>query len=135
MPAFDGDPISVGDRLFEMNEGSVTVIQLYSDRILVSVPGKGSRSYSYGGVLAGSSRKSLFWHDPFVLIPRKDAKAWSVQRSTLRAMMHSMSQFITGAHYAYPENEEVADMHQVLEQRAPHLDLKLIKSASVPTEK
>lgn len=132
MPAFDGDTIRIGDRLFEWNDGAVTVLQLYSDRILVSVPGKGSRSYSYGGVLAGSTRKTLYWHDPEVLIPRKDPKAWSLQRSTLRQMMELQSQFITGAHYVHPDDE--LQIHDVLKDTAPHVDVTVLNGAAVPTE-
>lgn len=133
MPAFDGDSISVGDRLFDTGEDSaVTVMQLYSNRIMVAIPGKGSRSYTYGGVMSGNTRKTLFWHDPQILIPRKDPQAWSLQKSTLRSMMESLSIFITGAHFHDAEAAE--DAHAVLEGTSPHVDQSVLDSAAIPAE-
>lgn len=133
MPAFDSDPINIGDRMFDTGEDSaVTVMQLYSNRIMVAIPGKGSRSYTYGGVMSGNTRKTLFWHDPQLLTPRKDPQAWSLQRSTLQAMMEALSIFVTGAHYH--SRDEVEDLHATLEDTAPHVNAAVLDSAAIPTE-
>lgn len=83
MPVFDGSPVQVGDRLVDLNEGVVVVLQLFSDSLQMKTASKGTRTYSYEGVLSGRTHKTLFWHHPVVSNPPKDPAVWRAQRELL----------------------------------------------------
>lgn len=95
---FDSDPIAVGDKLFDIaDERWVTVRQLYSDRFMVSVAGSNaSRTYSYKGVAARRSGRTLYWQDPRLIIPRKSPAYWQAQKKLVTSVIGSMSEHLPG---------------------------------------
>lgn len=86
MPVFDGEPVKVGDRLHDFNDGQLTVVQVHSDRMQLNKPGIGTRMYHYNGVRIGKSVKTLFWHPPVITSPPKDGEKWNAQREMIRAV-------------------------------------------------
>ena len=122
---FDGDPISVGDRLFDTRrDTAVHILKLYSDRVLAKIPGQGSVTYSYGGVERGRTSKSLYWHDPRVIIPRKAAAEWAIQRDTLRGLCQQMSHFMEMAHFEEPDE---IDPDEVRSLEESFVDVELLR--------
>lgn len=95
---FDFDPIEVGDKLFDIaDERWVTVRQLYSDRFMVSIAGSNaSRTYTYKGVAARRSGRTLFWQDPRLIIPRKSPAYWQAQKKLIKNVIGSMSEHLPG---------------------------------------
>jgi len=118
MANFDGDPIYVGDKLFDLVDGIVSVVQIYPDRILLQVGGRSTRTkpYSFGGVAARRSVRTLYWHDPRVVVPRKEAHAWTAQRALIKDYTSRFGDIVTGADYN--EDQDELHEHRVARDRA-----------------
>lgn len=97
MNTFDNEPIEIGDKLFDIYDNAwVTVHQIFTDRFLVQMPGgrrSQSRTYDYRGIAARRSGRTLYWHDPRVIVPRKHAQHWSEQKRMLKDVMSSLGKF------------------------------------------
>lgn len=107
MATFDGDPLYVGDKLFDIVDGIVTVVQIYDDRILLQVGGRATRTkpYSYNGIAARRSSRTLYWHDPRVVVPRKDAHVWTAQKSLLQDYTKRFGDIVSSAKYVEDHDE------------------------------
>jgi hypothetical protein len=130
---FDGDQIEAGDRVYDLRREKVcNVLKTYTDRMLVGIPGEGSVTFNYAGVERTRTGKTLFWHDPRFLVPRKSAEEWSIQRSTLRAMMHYMGEFMRMAHVIDDEPEQELDA--LPDSSNPFLDSETLRSMARPAD-
>lgn len=107
MATFDGDPIYVGDKLFDIVDGIVTVVQIYDDRILLQVGGRTTRTkpYSFNGIAARRSSRTLYWHDPRVVVPRKDAHVWTSQKALLSDYTKRFGDIVASAKYSEDHDE------------------------------
>lgn len=110
MPNFDGDPIELGDKLFDIYDNKhVTVVQVYKDRFMVRVPGRrrgaSTYTYTYDGRRARRDGRTLFWHDPRVVIPRKNAVHWRAQREMVTDLIRDLGKFI-------PETDVDSNLNQ-----------------------
>jgi hypothetical protein len=98
---FDGDPIHAGDRLWDWNEGIVEVKDVFNDGILVTknVKNRSSQVIQYGfdGVPARGRIKTLFWQQPVIVTPRKNALLWTAQCKIIRTLINEFGQFVTSA--------------------------------------
>lgn len=110
MPTFDGDTLEIGDKLFDIYDNKhVTVVQVYKDRFMVRVPGRSrgaaTHTYTYDGRRARRDGRTLFWHDPRVVIPRKNAVHWRSQREMVANLVNDLAKFI-------PDTEVEASVNQ-----------------------
>lgn len=83
----DGDEIVPGDKLYDLLHGFVSVKQVYADSILVKRRTAAGReqlvNYNPAGVASNAARRTLYWADPIVVTPRKDARIWQAQKNML----------------------------------------------------
>jgi hypothetical protein len=102
---FQGAELSVGDKLHDIVDGPVTVVELMPDGFRATKGGNPntSRVFDYNGKLCGRrQRPTLFWHDPIALIPRKNAHAWLAQLQALKNMSELMGQYAESAEFSGP---------------------------------
>lgn len=116
MKNFHGAPIQVGDVLHDVLDGPMTVTDVVSRGIRAIKGGNvnTTRFYDYNGVLAGRrSRPTLFWHDPIVVTPRKDAYQWLAQLSALRSMCQLLGDFAQSSDYQYRPEHSVEKLREL----------------------
>ena len=75
----DGFDVEPGDPVYDLFFGDGMVKSLTADdRAVVQF---GQRVFTYDSRGVGQhGRRSLYWHNPIVLVPMKDDKGWSFQR-------------------------------------------------------
>ena len=96
MQQLDGFDVELGDRLYDIYlEKWLTVTQLYSNRFMTSygaARGPVTGTYNYQGVAARHHARTLYWHDPRLVIPAKGQENWDAQRQTLRSILSQVVQ-------------------------------------------
>ena len=86
MPLFDNDEVFVGETLFDLNRGYGRVIQVtdtsmeldFTDRKVI---------YGLNGVQKGKNLRSLFWTQPYIIAPSKNAEHWVQTRMKFDAIL------------------------------------------------
>ncbi|CAE6958786.1 hypothetical protein [Paraburkholderia domus] len=75
----DGYEVLAGDPVYDLYFGDGRVHSLTADdQIVVSY---GSRMFVYDERGIGQhGRRSLYWHNPILVVPMKDERMWSLQR-------------------------------------------------------
>lgn len=90
----DGYDVNQHDRLFDIDvRGVVTAQVINPDAIICQVNIQGrkvTRTYNAAGVLAGHDHRVLYWQNPLVLAPAKDAVNWRAQCDVIKATIRSM---------------------------------------------
>ena len=92
---FMGDPIQKGDVMYDIIDGPITVVSVHHNHIRAQKGANpnSARTYGYDGILTGRRpRRTLFWHDPIALEPRKSEKAWQAQLAAVRKMSDLLAQ-------------------------------------------
>lgn len=97
----DKDVINKGDRLYDLMDGVVEVVDVRGDTIVCAKQTSSGRpaltQYSAQGVKARARVRTLYWHDPIVAHPRKDARVWTSQARLIKNMIGSFTDFVTSA--------------------------------------
>ncbi len=74
----DGDEVAVGDRLYDICLGAGEVTQmLTAGRFSVRFLGDGrEQAFTGDGMSPRSHIRTLYWHDPVIVVPRKSDARW-----------------------------------------------------------
>lgn len=100
---FDKDVIYRGDRLYDLIDGVVEVVDVREDVIICARAGRSTSStpvlnqYAYTGVKARARVRTLYWHRPIIALPRKDAALWAAQSKLANEMLTRFGDFVTSA--------------------------------------
>ncbi len=70
---FHGETINVGDRVFHIRYGYLDVVEVHEAHFVAQGAGK-RHHVSADGTTMGA--QLLFWHNPWLAIPPKDAVLW-----------------------------------------------------------
>lgn len=83
----DGQPVNLGDRVFDVAFGSGYVTYLAPDGgVTVVFDTNRSVGYSAGGVTRRFTHRTLFWYNPVVVPPPKGAPNWNALSAAIRAL-------------------------------------------------
>lgn len=74
MNRLDGEFISIGDPVFDIINGSGTVIESNNSGITVRFGNNRKMTFTTSGEYNKTRR--IFWHNPIILAPEKDGEAW-----------------------------------------------------------
>jgi hypothetical protein len=85
----DGAIIEVGDPVYDLYFGDGRVHSLTADDQAVVTFGSRMFTYDERGV-GQHRRRSLFWHDPILLIPQKDEREWSLHKRLNRVIADAL---------------------------------------------
>jgi len=83
MIQMDGFDVMLNDRVFDMARGYGTVVEVRNDSFVVRF-GNRLAAFSPAGVAARRSERTLYWHDPRVVVPAKNANDWDRQRQAIK---------------------------------------------------
>ncbi len=78
----DGFDVKVGDSVYDIVFGFGEVVALHidsQDRFSVKFGSRRIQTYNEDGY-GQFRRRTLYWHDPIVVIPAKQEGAWSIQQ-------------------------------------------------------
>lgn len=70
---FFGEQINVGDRVFHIRYGYITVSEVHDAHFIASGGGK-RHHVSSDGVTMGA--QLIFWHNPWIAVPPKSLATW-----------------------------------------------------------
>lgn len=91
----DGSSIVEGDVVYDILYGPGTVVQILpADRCLVrfaAAGGQKSISYSSGGVSPRFPARTLYWHNPVIVIPSKREARWGSLRAAMTALRDALA--------------------------------------------
>ncbi len=83
----DGDDIVPGDAVFDIVYGPGVVHRIDTVQGVFYVRyGQYAAGYLPSGVNDRSRRRTLYWHDPVVFLPAKDARVWALMLRSFRAL-------------------------------------------------
>lgn len=83
----DGDDIVPGDAVFDIVYGPGIVHRVDAVQGVFYVRyGQYAAGYLPSGVNDRSRRRTLYWHDPVVFLPAKDARVWALMLRSFRAL-------------------------------------------------
>ncbi|MDR6384944.1 hypothetical protein [Paraburkholderia caribensis] len=75
----DGYDVTAGDAVYDLYFGDGRVHSVTADGHMVVT--YGNRMFTYDGRGIGQhGRRSLYWHNPVLVIPAKDEREWSLQK-------------------------------------------------------
>jgi hypothetical protein len=85
----DGDAIAVGDGVYDMLYGAGVVMEvLPQDRFRVKFQSKPyGLVFASNGVGVRYSHRTLFWHDPIIVVPTKNAGLWGLIRPVVTSFV------------------------------------------------
>jgi len=87
----DGDPVNLGDTVHDVVYGVGEVVELKVEgRFRVRFAGNKFYVYDGNGVRADARQRTLYWHDPVLVIPNKDDISWTLARGLCRAMIDKL---------------------------------------------
>lgn len=72
---FDNSPIMEGDKVFVVGAGPGFVIDTNDDHFRIKVKGR-VKKVTYEGVMSGDSLQAVFWRNPIIAKPAKEAVLW-----------------------------------------------------------
>ncbi|MBN3777431.1 hypothetical protein G3O06_07685 [Burkholderia sp. Ac-20345] len=81
----DGYDVEPGDYVYDLFFGDGMVKNLTADGRAVVAFGPRTFTYNEAGV-GQHGRRSLYWHNPILLVPMKDEAAWDMQRNLNQAI-------------------------------------------------
>lgn len=85
----DDCDIEAGDAVYDLFFGDGRVKNITADGHAVVV--FGTRMFTYDGRGVGAhGHKSLYWHNPILLVPMKDEREWSLQRRLNTAIANEL---------------------------------------------
>ena len=75
----DGFDVEAGDAVYDLLHGDGRVKSVTVDDHAVVVFGQRFLTFDDRGI-GPHGRRSLYWHNPILVVPMKDEAAWSLQR-------------------------------------------------------
>jgi hypothetical protein len=84
MLTMDDYDVIINDSVFDMERGYGVVVEVRADGFVVKFSSR-LVFFAPNGVAARRKSRTLYWHDPRVVIPAKDADKWDNQRRAMRA--------------------------------------------------
>ena len=78
-----GHVIAAGDAVYDMVDGLLRVVDVYPTAFAVRLKNGTFRTYDSTGLAKNRGRPTLFWHNPIVMSPHKDANMWALQRTNI----------------------------------------------------
>ena len=75
MNRLDNEFVSIGDKLFDIINGSGTVIDSTNTGITVRFENNRKMIFTTDGKYNGTRR--IFWHNPVIIAPDKDPEKWA----------------------------------------------------------
>ena len=74
-----GDEVQLRDEVFLLHRGKARVEARTPDDggFILRVPGAGTMHFNRSGCQGASSRREVYWHNPFVAEPPKDPVLWA----------------------------------------------------------
>lgn len=79
--SLDGEPVIVGDTVYDMVWGPGSVTQLHmSGNFVVRFGGTRTATFTSLGVNSRYPGRTLFWHDPIIVWPMKRESRWLLVR-------------------------------------------------------
>lgn len=75
----DGFEVKAGDAVYDLFQGDGRVASVTADSHAVVVFGARSLTFDERGI-GQHGRRSLYWHNPVLVVPMKDEAMWSLQR-------------------------------------------------------
>lgn len=103
----DGYNVNVGDTVFILGVGRGTVSSISDDGSFSVKVGRGIQHFADGGMVGNVRR--VYWHDPVLFNPPKDANLWNTTRNAAAYMRDLIaSLYMSNANVQVPEvtNEE-----------------------------
>lgn len=89
---FNNFPVLVGDKVFDINRGYGTVIQV--TETLFEVEFKNVRIFfDSDGIQKSKPLQTLFWDKPFVIPPKKNAEDTRLRNSRFEAVLKLVDSF------------------------------------------
>jgi hypothetical protein len=90
----DNDPVRVGDVVHDITYGTGRVTELFNEnatfRVLFSAHNNRQIVYSRYGTSRVSFGRTLYWHDPIMVIPRKSEINWMKVRAVCVTVYNAM---------------------------------------------
>lgn len=74
MLQLDGTELKLGDQVYDLTNGYGNVSDVTTSNFTVLFVNKRRITFDAGGLLRGVRR--VFWHDPLILAPPKNAAEW-----------------------------------------------------------
>jgi hypothetical protein len=91
MSTLDNSPITVGAKVFDLVHAWGEVTRVGTNTFTVAF-GQHQVAFSFSGIAQGAGRRTLYWHDPIVIAPPKDATTWGKQRHVLATVATHFSE-------------------------------------------
>lgn len=86
----DNDPVQIGDKMYDVQFGAGEVVELkVADRFRVRFA-KGTYTYEGTGIRVDASVRTLYWHNPIVVLPAKDDIRWDEARRLCSALIKEL---------------------------------------------
>lgn len=90
----DGDDVNLGDQVFDIVYGTGEVVELKVEgRFRVRFAGNKFFVFDGNGVRADAKNRTLYWHDPVLVVPMKDDINWVQARGLCRAMIDKLREY------------------------------------------
>jgi hypothetical protein len=91
----DGDPVLLNDMVHDTALGNGRVVELLLDNrfVVQFYPSQRRVTYRTDGVAANRQHRSLYWHDPVLLIPTKSEPRWLLIRRMCMGIVTEMRGF------------------------------------------
>jgi hypothetical protein len=81
-----------GDAVFVLGQGSGKVTkELPGGGFAAAVAGRGEQFYTDAGCVGASRDRRVYWHDPIILDPPKDAALWESWKRVALALYDEMA--------------------------------------------
>ena len=86
----DGDELNVNDNVYDVVYGDGTVKEAYASYVVVKFVDR-EVTYNGNGNCTVFDKKTLFWHNPVLITPRKSYLGMDVAASAAEAVINQMS--------------------------------------------
>lgn len=91
----DGSYVELGDKVFDISSsrGNGKVVAKYENSFEVLFDTGRKVVYNYQGTQRNGKFKTLFWHRPFILTPKKDEHEWVVRQNLLNSLIELIDNY------------------------------------------
>ena len=90
MHKLDNDDIALGDKVYDVMYGPGEVVELKVEGKFRVRFATGMHVYDERGVRVDSKFRTLYWHDPVVVLPEKDDIRWALAKRLCTAMIEEL---------------------------------------------
>lgn len=108
MAKFFGDDIEAGDRLLDLLDGPINVVSVHAGYMRCTIGGNQNtlRTYGFDGILRGRRKvRTLYWHNPIVMDPRKSQVAYLAQVQAVKTVTDMMGNIAVAKEALVPQIE------------------------------